>query len=101
MARLTELGPDGEPMAETQDMSGAPGTSQNDQPPPENLLQPDPTVPQPQRPPSTAPKINTITTGPLLAPAKAIGDALAERKKKDASVAYRIKCLDTSINSIN
>ena len=88
MAILNELGPDGEAIPEAQDMSGTPGTSQNAQPPPENQLQPDPTVPQPTRPPSTAPKINSITTGLLLGPAKAIGDALAERKKKEASVAY-------------
>ena len=58
MARLTELGPNGEPMAETEDISGAPGTTQDAQTAPENLLQPDPTVPQPQRPSSTAPNIN-------------------------------------------
>ena len=37
----------------------------------------------------------------MAAPAKAIGDALLERKKKVSSVTYRVKCLDTTINNIN
>ena len=72
MALINELGPDGEPVVEGQDVSGAPGTSQNAQQPPQNELQPDPSVPQPTRPPASAPKINSITTGPLFGPAKAI-----------------------------
>ena len=81
MALISELGPDGEAIPEAQDMSGAPGTSQNAQPPPENQLQPDPTVPQPTRPPSTAPKINSITTGLLLGPSKAMLWQNAKRRR--------------------